>query len=135
MKAIKNLSLVIVILITLGGCKSYYDAYSHQETIEVKNQTLVLMDSSVFKYNKYQVRLDSLKVKITNLYEYQKKRQNNIIVVEQWNTLLRDNGTFNNFFNYWKESDTVSKGYLKYIKPQMSKSFDKIIELETKKKQ
>lgn len=134
MKTIKRLSLVIVILITLGGCKTYYDAYSHQETIDVKNQTLQLMDSSANKYVNYELKIDSLKIRITKLYDYQKTRENNFATIEQWKTLLRDNGTFYNFFNYWKSSIKIDSGYLKFIKPQMRLSFDQIIELESAKK-
>ena len=134
MKTIKRLSLVIVVLITLGGCKTYYDAYSHQETIDVKNQTLVLMDSSVNKYSNYELKIDSLKIRITKLYDYQKTRENNDVTVQMWRTLLRDNGTFYGFFDYWRNKDSITSGYLKFIKPQMSNSFNKIIELEAAKK-
>lgn len=134
MKAIKNLSLVIVILITLGGCKTFYDAYSYEETVKVKNQTLMLMDSSIYKYDKYELKIDSLKARITNLFEHQKTRQNNFATIAQWNTLLRTNGTFYNFFNYWKDQDSIKLIEIDLYKPQMSDSFDKILELETKKK-
>lgn len=133
MKTIKKLILVVII-ITLGSCKTYYDAYTYEETVKVKNQTLMLMDSSFYKYEKYELKIDSLKVRITNLFEYQKTRQNNFSTVAQWNTFLRSNGTFYNFFNYWKETDSLKLIEIDSYKPQMSGSFDKIIELETKKK-
>jgi len=130
MKFLK-LFIVIGVLLSATGCAtiSRYDQYSYMQAVNLKVDSLKLMDSAGDAYSAHKSE-----VRTEKAYEYEKGRPQNQVTTDMWKLMIdTKGGLLGGFFVLWEESGTVSPVFVPEKKKQIANAFDEIISLESEK--
>jgi len=133
MKTLKQISLLILISIVTSCASIKQDPYTLSETKETKEITLKLIDLSTQPYINHVKSIDSVKTRLQSLLSYQKSKKNNIVLIEMFKILVKDNGKVYGFFNIWKKNNVLATYFINQSKEEIMFGFDQILELENKK--
>jgi len=134
MKGIKV--LMFGLLLFVGGCAtiSRYDQYSYMQAVNLKVDSLKLIDSSGEAYSNHKPEVQDIKVRAEKAYEYEKGRPKNQVTTDMWKLMIDPKGgLLGGFFVLWEESGTVSPAFVPEKKKQITRGFDEIIGLESEK--
>jgi len=130
------LLVALATILLLSGCAStiaVYDAKAYENATSLKVETLALMDSAGDVYAQHTEAVTDLRTKLKKAEEYARGLDKNTVAVSMWETLTSDGGMLDRFFKEWQQGPITPPAYLDDKKEQVSKAFDKLIELESRK--
>ncbi|WP_291152205.1 hypothetical protein [Flavobacterium sp. UBA7680] len=111
-----------------------FDQYSYEKTIELKVETINLMNKSTTSYSENKQEIDKLFLDIEKLVEYEKNKPDNEITFQLWKTLNdKEKNLVAGFFKHWETKGIISKSFLEESKIQIREAFDLLIQYEIKK--
>lgn len=132
----KHLKFFALGALFLAGCAtiSRYDQYSYMQAVNLKVDSMKLMDSGVESYASHKSEVQDIKTRVEKAYEYEKGRPKNTITTDMWNVMFAPKGALlGGFFALWEESGTLSPAFIQQQKKQVAIGFDEIISLESEK--
>ena len=132
MKKLKQISITII-LIVMSACVSNYSTIAYENAVRGKQEFLKVADMATQSYSMHKAKIDSIKIDLEKSYQFEQQREKNQATIWQWKILMGKKGIVYDFFNVWKEQDSVSKAFIKLRKKNAEKSFDEIIKLEQAK--
>ncbi len=131
--------LVILLgVIAVVGCATVAskDSVSLQNAIDLKVESLALVEKAVDPPEMHSTQIDDLRLKLLKALEYEKTRgELNAVSIEQWKILIDPNGhLLGGFLQKW-ETDGIgrSPAFLNGVKQTITQAFDHIIKLESQK--
>lgn len=131
--------LALAFFVLCTGCKPYlavYDQLAYAQTTAAKVDVLNLMDKSGEPYNQHQAQVDHVTANVMKIIEYEKHRPGNGITVSMWNKMLDStgqDGIIGRYLASWKTNGTKRPAMIQESKQQVSRGFDLIAELESRK--
>jgi lipopolysaccharide biosynthesis protein len=128
--------MMAAVSILLAGCAtiSLYSEAAYQQTINLKVDTLYLMDKAAEPYTEHQDEVLSLMHMIDKAYEYALGRPKNETSAKQWAVLRNPDGNLvGGFMRTWKEKGQLSKTFIDEAKGVVGDAFDTISALESGK--
>ncbi len=135
MKLFKSF-VIFGLLLSATGCASIsrYDQYSYMQAVNLKVDSLKLMDSAGDAYSNHKPEVQDIKVRTEKAYEYEKGRPKNEVTTDMWKLMIDPKGgLLGGFLVLWEESGTVSPAFVPEKKKQIASGFDEIISLESEK--
>jgi hypothetical protein len=128
-------------LVFVAGCNtiSTYDQAAYAQAVNLKVDTLALMDKASESYAAHRTDISKLNIALTKGYEYDKNRPHNEITRQMWEVLLFKNafdprhGIWARFLEEWKAAGTLKPAEIANDKEDVGRAFDKIIQLESGK--
>ncbi len=125
-----------ILLMSYVSCVSisHFDQYAYAQTTSIKVDALELMDLAINDYSSCEANDREFQTKMKKVYEYEKNRPKNDITVKLWDKLMDPNGhLLVGFLNRWKTEKKLSATFIAEEKKLVSKAFDQISGLESKK--
>ncbi len=130
-------SILLIIILSFQSCGRLiapYNQYSYERAIEIKQQSLALLDKASQPYEKYEKEVEKLIVELKIMVEYVQGIPKNEMTTEQWKLMVNPEGhLLGGILSEWKEKGTLGKVFIKEAQMQISQGFDSIINLERKK--
>jgi hypothetical protein len=124
------------ILLLLLGCPSIpsFDPTSYQNAVQLKFETLALIDKSGDKFSVHQNEVAALTAKYDGALETASKVQTNEAVIQAWQVIRgAQTGSAGEFFQTWKQRGTLRPVIRAEKKAQIGRHFDYVICLEAAK--
>lgn len=137
--SVKWLLPALVFLFLTTGCHRFispFDQYAYTQTTALKVDVLELIDKSTEPYSSQSAAIENVTTNLMKAVEYEKHRPDNNITVAMWNRMIdstRQNGIIGRYLSSWKKDGTKSKAFINEVKPQISRGFDLIADLESQK--
>ena len=134
---VKKLVLLFGVMCVVG-CATVVskDSVSLQNAIDLKVESLALLDKAVDPPERHSTQIEDLRLKLLKAFEYEKTRgELNAVSIEQWKILIDPNGhLLGGFLRKW-ETDGIgrSPAFLSGVKKTITQAFDQIIKLESQK--
>ena len=130
--------LLLVLMYSCGSTISLFDHYSYQQTTALKIDALELMSLAIDPIEQHEAQVKSVETALRKMQEYEKHRPKNEITAKMWHTLLDTaQGSFGGFMKRWRNDSRQGSGlgrvYIENRSIQISRDFDQIIELVSKK--
>lgn len=129
---------VLAFFLCLSACSPLIGPYSptaYKNATSLKADTLALMDKATEPYSKYEQKVNSLMVEISEAYEYVHGIPSDDLSARQWEIIKKPDGKLlGKFFSRWKSKGTLSRAYILEFRKIVSDAFDEIICLEANKK-
>ena len=129
-------SVCAFVALFVGGCVSTarFDQRAYETTIDLKVDSLVLVEKSIEPYTYHVAETESIVVRVRKAYEYAKGIPDNGTTVEQWALVADPNGGgIVGYLHDWKEAGAFSEFEVEESLAMIAKQFDAIIELEAAK--
>jgi hypothetical protein len=125
----------------ITGCNtiSTYDQAAYAQAVNLKVDTLALMDKASGTYEAHTGEISKLNVALAKGYEYDKNRPRNEMTRQMWEVLLFKspsdprNGIWPRFLQEWKAAGALEPAEIANDKEDVGRAFDKIIQLESGK--
>ena len=135
MKAFKSFA-VLGLLLFATGCStiSRYDQYSYMQAVNLKVDSLKVMDSAGEAYSGHKPDVQDIRIRTEKAFEYEKGRPKNQVTTDMWKLMIDPKGDLlGGFFALWEGSGTLGSAYIQQKEKQISTGFDDIIGLESEK--
>lgn len=120
-------------IVSCGSVSSLYDHYTYTETIEIKLQTLSLMDKSDDAFSSHENEVIDLKNQLEKMFTYERGKNQNLITTKMWEVLNNDNKLVKSYLALWEQKGTLNSAFIEEAKPQIEKAFNILIQYEEKK--
>lgn len=133
MKLKSCLFIGLLALSITTGCAtiSVYDQYAYTQTVNLKVDSLAVMDNADKNYNDQEQKVNELMLNVQKAYEYEKGRAKNDITVKMWEILINpDSALLGGFMQRWKNEGSLKRVYIEEKKKQIGDAYDQIIGLE-----
>jgi hypothetical protein len=133
-KAVGLLAVIYSLLIT--GCISTapFDQEAYQTAVDLKVDSLRLMDQASESYTNHTAEADSLMLRVHKAYEYAKGKPGNDETVAQWAKMMDPKDKLMaGFIADWEAKGQIKKSMIDNKKPMMAEAYDTIIDLESAK--
>ena len=135
-KGIGKLLGIFAGLLLLTACVSTapFDQRAYETAIDLKVDSLVLIEQSSEHYTSHIVEAEALLIQIRKAHEYAKGKPNNTETVAQWELMAdRDKNLMGGFIKRWESKGKMKTIMTENIKPGIAEAYDTIIELEAAK--
>jgi hypothetical protein len=129
-------ALLVLALVVAAACGtiSPYNPVAYQNAVSLKVDSLNLLEKATTPYDGHKGEVESLQRELEKAYEYAKGLPKNEVSTKQWATLRDSSGALiGGVLRKWKVEGTLSETFVQEVGPLISKGFDQVIELETKK--
>ncbi|TDX11189.1 hypothetical protein EDB96_1967 [Flavobacterium sp. S87F.05.LMB.W.Kidney.N] len=135
---LKHFAFLFILSLAISSCNStrtaLFDQYSYEKTIELKVETVSLMNKSTILYSENKEDIDKLFLNIEKLVEYEKNKPDNEITFQMWQLLNdKEKNLVAGFFKRWETKGIVSQSFSEESKKQILEAFDLLIQYEIKK--
>jgi len=111
-----------------------YSVTAYKYAIDLKVDSVKLMERAEEPYSTYRKNITSLKIKLEKAFEFAKGRPRNEYSARQWQILLDPSQhLLGGFLKRWERSGTQSAPFIQESIGIVSKAFDTIIGLESGK--
>jgi hypothetical protein len=132
---------LLLAFLLLTGCTNiaFYDQAAYANAIDLKVDTLVLMDLAVNPYSSQIAKIEAVNIQMQKAYEYDRGRPLNQTTVQMWDVLLKtdpehpEDGLWPRFLERWRKSGTLSPVFISDKKEHITTAFNAIIALESGK--
>jgi hypothetical protein len=131
----RNILIGLVGLI-LAGCVTTapFDQRAYETTIDLKIDSLVLIEQSSEHYTNHVAEAEALQIRIRKAHEYAKGKPDNDETVAQWALMADpDKNLMAGFMKRWESKGQMKPLMVENIKPGIAEAYDAIIELEAAK--
>lgn len=130
--------MVFGIALFFVSCKSLktaiFDQYSYQQAISIKVEGLSLMENAVEPYAQYGNEVQTLRLDLEKMVEYEKNKPDNEVSYAMWKVIAdKDRNLLAGFLKRWEEKGQLSQIFINEAKLQVSESLDLIIKYEARK--
>jgi len=129
--------VVLVFILAFHSCGRLiapYNQYSYERAIEIKQQSLALLEKATQPYEEYAEQVEGLFIDLKVMLEYVRGIPKNELTVEQWEIMANPDGyLLGGMLMRWKEQGTLSGVFIEEAQSQISEGFDSIINLEREK--
>jgi hypothetical protein len=128
--------LLSLVCLLLAGCVTTapFDQRAYENTIDLKVDSLVLVEQSVEPFTNHVSEAESLLIRIRKAHEYAKGKPDNEETVAQWALMADpDKNLMAGFIKRWKLKGKMKLIMVDDIKPGIAEAYDTIIELEAAK--
>ena len=114
-----------------------FDMTAFNKGAELKTAALDLMGMATANYADKLEEVDEFKTSMNEHIAYEEARgEKNKTTVDMWKLLMKSDGALlGGFLARWKNEGSLSQVFIDEIKGEVSANFDKIINLENKKKE
>jgi len=136
MKTLKIYIILLCAVTTLTGCtstRSLYDHYTYTETIEIKLQTLSLMDKSDDAFSSHENEVIALQNELEKMLIYERGKGKNEITQKMWEVLNNDNKLVKSYLSLWEQKGSLNTAFIQEAKPQIEEAFNILIQYEERK--
>lgn len=136
MKTLKIYFIFLCTVTTISSCtstSSLYDHYTYTETIEIKLQTLSLMDKSDTAFSTHENEVIALKNDLEKMLIYETGKGKNEITQKMWEVLNNDNKLVLSYLTLWEQKGSLNTAFIEEAKPQIEEAFNILIQYEEKK--
>lgn len=136
MKTLKIYFILLCTVTTISSCtstSSLYDHYTYTETIEIKLQTLSLMDKSDTAFSTHENEVIALKNELEKMLIYERGKGKNEITQKMWEVLNNDNKLVLSYLTLWEQKGSLNTAFIQEAKPQIEEAFNILIQYEEKK--
>ena len=117
-----------------GASIALYNQKSYEYAVDLKVETLALIDKSTEPYTNHAQQVEALMIKIDKAYEYTKNIPKNSETAGQWEKISKRDGVLaGKYFKEWKKRGTVSSSLIPDLKKDIASAFDDVIALESAK--
>lgn len=126
----------IAILFLLVGCvqPAQFNVIASQNALQIKNDTLALIDKSGDKYAARKAEVDALMVRYQSAMDTAATNDTNKAVAQAWQIIIGSrSGSAGEYFETWKQRGTMAEGIRNLKRPQIARQFDLIVCMETSK--
>lgn len=127
---------IFVGLLLLVGCVTTdpFDQRAYETTIDLKVDSLVLVERSTDHYTNHVAEAEALLIRIRKAHEYAKGKPDNDETVAQWSLMADPNRKLmTGFVKRWESKGKMKASMVENIKPGIAEAYDTIIELEAAK--
>jgi hypothetical protein len=132
---------VLLAFLLLTGCANIasYDQAAYTNAVDLKVDTLVLMDLAVNPYSSQIAKIEAVNIQMQKAYEYDRGRPLNQTTAQMWDVLLKtdpehpEDGLWPRFLERWRKSGTLSPVFISDKKEHITTAFNAIIALESGK--
>ena len=124
------------LFVMIAGCATIpqYSQHAYGQTVDLKIDTLNLMDKASEDYSKSEKDVNDLMLRIEKIYEFENGIPDNEVITTMWEILESpDKELLGGFLKVWKESGVLTPAVIKVNKRHVSNAFDQIIQLESGK--
>lgn len=128
--------LISLVGLLLAGCVStaLFDQRAYETTIDLKVDSLVLVERSIEHYTNHVAVAEALLIRIRKAHEYAKGKPNNDETVAQWSLMADpDRKLMAGFIKRWESKGEMKAIMVENIKPGIAEAYDTIIDLEAAK--
>lgn len=130
----KLLLLCLLVLELSCASTALFDQYSFDKTIDAKIESLSLMKKAVDEFDIHQEVVEEHFEELEKIYEYDKRRTNNILTTKMWEILLNeDNNLFAGFIKRWRENGPQNQVFVEEASKQIEEAFDLLLDFESAK--
>ena len=129
-----HIFMLVAVLIT--GCVSsaIFNQKAYEQATSLKVDALTLMDQATEPFADHRKAVDELTIKIEKAYQYCLGLPNNEETIGQWEIIKDpDRNSLMGFLKRWETEKQLSQTFINNVKDLVSKGFDEVIELESKK--
>ncbi len=136
MKTLKIYFILLCTVTTITSCtstSSLYDHYTYTETIEIKLQTLSLMDKSDEAFSSHENEVIAVKNRLEKMLIYETGKGKNEITKKMWEVLNNDNKLVKSYLKLWEQKGSLNTAFIQEAKPQIEEAFNILIQYEEKK--
>ncbi|MDX1670866.1 MAG: hypothetical protein R3211_00890 [Balneolaceae bacterium] len=137
-KPSRLLLLLAGILLITAACQnmqSLFDQHAYQQAVNLKVESLKLMDKASEPFADHKSAVESLKTDLQKAYEYAKGRPQNTESIQQWEIMIDPEGSLlGGFLAMWEERGQISTTMVEQSKGNIEEGFDIIMELESGKR-
>jgi hypothetical protein len=118
-------------LLIVAGCSTAgFDQSAYQSAVQLKYETLTLVDQSSGRYAPNKAAVETLMRKYSEAADSASKNSGNVSIVEQWAAIRDPGGTSaGNLFEIWKKAP-LRPGQRAEKKRAIAQHFDRLICLE-----
>jgi hypothetical protein len=125
---------VLLAACTTGLLPPPYNPVAHQNAVQMKVDTLALIDKSGQRYAASQAAVEALTARYAGAYEAASKNPSDASVAQAWQIVRGANtGSAGEYFETWKKRTTMRPAIRAEKKAQIGRHFDYIICLEAAK--
>lgn len=125
---------VLLASLFFASCASIYDHYTFTQTLETKVMVDNLFQKSITQqYADNTSNIDELQKQLQKMLLYEKTKNDNLITQKMWEVHTSKNSALQGFFAQWEEQGTMSEAFIDAFTPEISKSFDLMIDYEANK--
>lgn len=118
----------------LLGCAAGFDAAAYKNAVDLKYETLALIDKGGGRYAAHRSQAEALTTRLDAAYVESAKIANNQAAEAQWKTIVDPGGnSAGAFLSTWKNRGAVSSAYRAEKKRIVTRHFDYVICLESSK--
>ena len=124
------------ILLLLFGCGTVaqFDTAAFQNAVQLKFETLALIDKSGNKFAAHKTEVDALTAKYESAFDAASKTPANQAVAQAWQVIRgAQSGSAGEYFHTWRQRGTLRPVIRAEKKAQIGRHFDYVICLETAK--
>jgi len=133
------LALALLVLVPMAGCApsiASYSARAYEQAVDLKVDTLRLIERAEQPYETHRSRVESLQVRLLKAREFARGRAHNEMATSQWDIMVDPDGHMaGGFLSRWAAEDSLSWAFIREVSIQIESGFDTIIRLESGKKQ
>ncbi|MFN3658400.1 MAG: hypothetical protein ACK4UO_14200 [Pseudolabrys sp.] len=125
--------LQAALLFTLLGCvvTPQFDQAVRDGAIQLKADTLALVDKSGSRYATQQAAVDALLARYAKAADDASKIENNKLVIGAWQVIRGESsGSAGEFFAMWKRNGTIRPAFRTEKRAQLARHFDYLVCLE-----
>ena len=136
MKTLKIYFILLCTVTTITSCtstSSLYDHYTYTETIEIKLQTLSLMDKSDDAFSSHENEVIAVKNRLEKMLIYETGKGKNEITKKMWEVLNNDNKLVKSYLTLWEQKGSLNTAFIQEAKTQIEEAFNILIQYEEKK--
>ena len=129
------LAQAAILLLLLGcGAVPQFDTAAFQNAVQLKFETLALIDKSGDKFAAHQSSVAALTAKYDSAFDAASKNESNQAVAQAWQVIRgAQSGSAGEYFQTWKQRGTLRPVIRAEKKAQIGRHFDYVICLETAK--
>ena len=132
---------LLLAFLLLTGCTNiaFYDQAAYANAVDLKVDTLVLMDLAVNSYSSQIAKIEAVNIQMQKAYEYDRGRPLNQTTEQMWDVLFKTNPAHTEdrvwprFLERWRKSGTLSPVFISDKKEHITTAFNAIIALESGK--
>jgi hypothetical protein len=132
--ALLSATISVLLVASCASTIAMYDSTAYENATSLKVETLTLMDKAVDPYDQHATEVADLQLKLQKAEEYARGLDKNSIAVAMWGTIANEGGILDRFFKEWKQKPVSPLTYLNDKKDQITKAFDKLIQIEARKR-
>jgi len=124
----------IGLAIALGACGPSFSQVAVNNASSLKDKSAATLAKATLPYADHKDEVEALRGEVDKACEQAKKQSRNDTSIQQWELMRNPDGhLLGGALKRWQTEGKLSPAFVTEVSDQISKGFDQIIDLETKK--